>query len=112
MIIYRTLLDELERNDRLFCSDCFEHTLRHALIKAAQKDDRNFLLCENCREHWTPDPSDLAGAIRDWVLVFTTDDRMAAVLCAECAASHPEPAIGLPEIARLILWRSPDGPLQ
>jgi hypothetical protein len=102
MIVYRTLLDELGRNDRLFCSDCSEHTLRHALTEAARKGDRHFLICENCRERWTPDP-DIDAIARGWVLVFTTGDRMAAVLCAGCAASHSEPAVSLPAIARLIL---------
>jgi hypothetical protein len=48
---------------------------------------------------------------RGWVLVFAPGNSIfLAVLCAECAASHPEPAL-LPPIARLILWRS-RGPLQ
>ncbi len=111
MITYRSVLDEVIRDEQRYCGDCSAHTLRFALIEAARKGDRRFLICENCQERWTPNPADIAGAIRDWLLAFTMDDRLVAVLCAECAALSPEP-IRLPAVARLILWRSPDGPLQ
>jgi hypothetical protein len=105
------VLDELISEQERFCADCYEHTLRFALVEAARKGDRNFLVCSNCHARWTPDPSDVAGSIDGWMLVFTLEDRLAAVLCADCAASHPEPAISLPTITRLILERS-RGPMQ
>ena len=111
MIEYRTVLDELERDAGLFCSDCSEHTLRHALAEAARKGDRHFLICENCCERWVPDPADIAGAVRDWLLIFLPDDRLGAVLCGECAALSPEP-LNLPAVARAVIWRSPNGTLQ
>jgi len=111
MIEYRSVLDEVVREAGLYCSACSEHTLRHALAEAARKGDRHFLICENCCERWVPNPADIAAAIRGWLLIFVPDDRLAAVLCAECAASNPDP-VRLLAVARALLWRSPDGPPQ
>lgn len=120
MIFYRNLLDELRRDDQ-FC-ECCGLGLRRALVKAAERADRNWLICQSCRRRWTPS-LDIDEAARGWVLVFATDDGSspdfrdvakieipAAVLCADCAASHPEPA-SLPEVARLLLSQTA-GPVQ
>lgn len=111
MIVYRTLADELSRDEQRFCGNCSEHTLGRALAEAARKGDRHFLICENCCERWVPNPADIAAAIRGWLLIFVPDDRLGAVLCPECAALSPEPVIGLPRIGRAILWES-RGPMQ
>jgi len=112
MIIYRKLVDELTANDELYCGSCSAHTLRAALEQAAARGDRNFLICENCRERWVPDV-EIDAVARAWTLIFVTGSPLlAAVLCADCAASHPDPVVGLPEIARLVLARSRRGPMQ
>jgi hypothetical protein len=121
MIFYRTLLDELRRDDQ-FC-DCCGLRLRARMIEAAQQGDRNWIFCQECRRRWTPS-LDIDAAARGWVLVFATDDGSktdfragakvqipAAILCADCAASHPEPASLPSSIARLVLEQS-RGPVQ
>ena len=73
MIVYRAVMDEVVHEGEQFCSDCSPHTLRYALIEAARKGDRNFLICLDCEARWTPDPADIAKAIRDWLLVFVPE---------------------------------------
>ncbi len=112
MIVYRAVMDEVVHEGEQFCSDCSPHTLRYALIEAARKGDRNFLICLDCEARWTPDPADIAKAIRDWLLVFVPESpQLGAVLCPECATTNPDP-LSLWSVARAILRRTPDGPLQ
>jgi hypothetical protein len=109
VIFYRNLLDDLIRLDQFYCADC-QSPQRRALIKAAEKGDRYFLVCQDCGKRWTPN-LDVDAAARDWVLVLVPDDPIpAAVVCSDCAASHPESAT-LPAIAHLVPSQS-RGPLQ
>jgi hypothetical protein len=103
MIFYRTLLDELRRDDA-FC-ECCGLGLRRALVRAAERRDPTFLRCQICRRTWSPsDKASIDEAARGWVLIFVTGNSIpAAMLCGDCAASHPEPACLPPSIARLVL---------
>jgi hypothetical protein len=108
MIFYRSLLDELRRDDQ-FC-ECCGLGLRRALVKAAERADRDWLICQSCRRRWTPS-LDIDEAARGWVVVLATGDLVpAGLVCSDCAASNPEPT-SLPEIADLVLART-QGPLQ
>ncbi|HKN13402.1 MAG TPA: hypothetical protein VJX68_09415 [Candidatus Binatus sp.] len=113
VITYRTVLDETIREAQGLCGDCAErHSLRRALIEAARKGDRGFLICSECHAYWAPDPADIAGAIRDWLLVFVPESPiLAAILCGPCAAANPNPLL-LRVVAREVLRQSPDGPMQ
>jgi hypothetical protein len=106
MIFYRTLLDELRRDDE-FC-ECCGLGLRRALVKAAGRGDRTFLLCQICRRTWSPsDRVPIDEAARGWVLIFVTGKSiLAAILCADCAESYPDPASLPSSIARLVLQQS------
>jgi DNA-directed RNA polymerase subunit RPC12/RpoP len=107
MIFCRTLLDEIQKIDRVLCGDC---SLRGALGKAANRNDRDFLICGNCGRHWMPD-ADLDQAARGWVLVFTTTDAFpVALMCLDCAAEHPDP-MSLPAIVGAVLGEF-RGPVQ
>jgi len=109
VIYYRTILDDLRRDDARYCSNCVS-PLRQALI-TGKKRDRSFIKCQSCGERWDVEAADVDEAVRGWVQVFATDDRIpAALLCADCARENPDP-MALPEIARLILWQS-RGPVQ
>jgi hypothetical protein len=118
MIEIRTVCDELDRLDEIhrqqFCADCSDvpdarcSGLRLAFESAAARGDTRFMVCANCSTRWMPGPN-INYAVRDWRIV-TSDVRLAAVLCAECAASHPDP-MRVPAIARSVLERS-RGPIQ
>jgi hypothetical protein len=106
VIYYRTLLDELRRDDG-FCQCCAQG-LRAALVRAVERGDRNFILCQDCRRRWSvSDKVSVDEAVRGWTLIFVTGNSIpAAMLCADCAASYPEPA-SLPwSIARMVLEQS------
>lgn len=106
MITCTSVLDEVIREAGAVCSDCSEKTLRFALETAAAIHDRNFLVCSNCRARWTPNPDDIAGAIRDWLLVFAPGSPfLAAVLCPRCSTANPDP-LSLPAVARAVLRHS------
>jgi hypothetical protein len=111
MIFYRTLLEELRRDDE-FC-ECCGMGLRPALSRARERGDRNFIFCQDCRRRWAvSDNVSVDEAVRGWVLIFVTGNSMpAAMLCADCAASHPEPAMLPSSIARRLLEQS-RGPVQ
>ena len=85
MIFYRTLLDELRRDDQ-FCY-CCGLRLRARMLQAAHEGDRNWIFCQECRGRWTAKP-DVNEASRGWVLLLLTGDPIpVAILCAECAAN-------------------------
>ncbi len=120
MIEYRSVRAELDRFDELhrqsLCASCAlsaegrASSLRRAFEQAAAKSNIDFMACSNCSVRWIPG-TDINHAVRGWTMIVTSEGYPAAVLCGTCAASHPEPAIGLPAIAHLVLRRS-RGPMQ
>ena len=106
----RTLTDELARDDS-YC-DCCSMGLRRALTSAAERGDRNWIFCQECRRRWSPsNDKSVDEAVRGWVLVFVPGSSIpVAILCGDCATEHPEPTT-LPAVARLVLEQS-HGPVQ
>jgi hypothetical protein len=118
MIEFRTVRNELDRLDELnrqaFCADCADSAearcsgWRLAFERAAARGDAGFMVCANCAARWLPE-LDINHAVRGWTMV-TSEGRLAAVICVDCEAAHPEPTT-IPSIAQLLLSQS-RGPIQ